>query len=247
MPETVTTLVLLLTCAIAWWAAGRSTFYVDVDPTAANRTTRRVIWALGGTLSALLVYWTVQPVPGTADATHITLHTDWMLSLVPLFILWLALAGAISFAISSTFLGRIIRLPKNAAVPTLPDQAIMAGSARAAEAAALLNPRVEPYCFAVFGLISVLAHVAIESRTVTLDEEGLRVSGFLPGVSRMIPREDIQSFHLQSPQSRKRRTLHWEISEGEPLILSAEDMWKFGDETLEQLSRIHERLGIPQR
>ena len=99
LPEILVSVALLLLAAAGWLGTRREGFHVDSEPPRRNLIIHRSFHFLAGLLSAAACYW-VGSTGAVAQEGELLLHTSIAGSLLPLFFLWMSLAGMLSFVLS---------------------------------------------------------------------------------------------------------------------------------------------------
>jgi len=242
-PEILVSAALLVLAVAGWLGTRREGFHVDPEPPRRNLIIHRSFHVLAGLLSAAACYW-VGSTGAVAQEGELLLHTSIAGSLLPLFFLWMSLAGMLSFVLSCTWLGHLVRpVPPEARVKRLEHRLITSAS-RFAEEAARRKPLLEVKTFALVGLLSVLGVISAERRVVEVTVDGVEVRSFVPFLDQVAPWQAIDLLRVEQAASELPSSVAWHLQGGSWMTVRREDLWELRGAAVRQLVELHRQRGI---
>lgn len=247
---TIAGLLILATGISLWRVRSGGDVGVVVDPDSAQLRRHRTLRWGSGIVSAALCYGVAPPVGADLPSIGFRFESEFTIWILPIFFLWLSLAGALDFAASTLWIGALVRPVRGAANAHLPSHRVIDSASRGAEALARDRPRIEPIAFGTIAMLSLLALAAGEDRYIHGDSTGLRIDGYLDLDPEHLPWSDIESVDVEFETlstGKREYTLTWALSDGSTRRLRTDSMWRTPVESIDRALAFHREQGVPVR
>lgn len=247
MNETTALLIagsVLLVSLFSWVKAGGPGYRVIRHPTPGETRLNRWIHVAGGVLALCACLALYALAPSEDEVSGFRISGDDTALILPLFFVWIAVAGAVTTALGALVLGgRVSRA-------SVGGGRIEARAADAAERAADRSPRLPIVVFALVACIGLAACELIDRRCVVATTEGLEVTGLFSETMHAWSTIDhlvVARVEDRGPQAPNAWELTWMGASEEIARVSPGRLWWVSAEVRDAVVRHHQELGIPVR
>lgn len=243
--------LLILTTGVSLWRVrpGSGVEVVVAPDSTQSRRHRMLRWG-SGIVSLALCSWVAPSISVEQPSTGFRFESEFSIWILPIFFLWMSLAGALDFAASTLWIGALVRPVRGAANAHLPSHRMIDSASRGAQALARRAPRIEPIAFFGVAMLSLLALVAGEDRYIHGDSTGLRIDGYFDLDPEHLLWSELESLDVEFETlstGKRKYTLTWTLEDGSTRRLRTDSMWKTPVASVEQAIEYHREQGVPVR